>query len=123
MHFLKAESYRELDVLAKSDPVIGRAVDMIEILSEDEKMRLLADQREQARRDEVGRRQYAVQQSFVRGEAKGMAKGEARGMAKGKAEGKAELIIRMVSKGLSVAQIADLTDCTEEQVSGYLADA
>jgi len=52
----------------------------------------------------------------LKGRAEGEAKGEAKGRAKGRAEGKAEVAKNLKNIGMSVAQIAQATGLTTEEI-------
>lgn len=52
----------------------------------------------------------------------GEARGEARGKAEGKVEGKAEVAMNLLAFGMPIAQIAEVTGLTLEQVSQLQAD-
>ncbi len=66
------------------DPMMKKAVDMLEQLSQDEEARILFEARQKAIHDEVSRLEDAL------------AEGEARGRIKGKAEGKVEGIAQSI---------------------------
>jgi len=101
LHFLSAESYDELDELADVSQALGKAVEMLAELSEDERMRMIADAEEKAWRDEMGRLDYRYDQ----------------GVAKGMAEGIAKTAISMKADGLSLEFIAKHTGLAPEQIA------
>jgi predicted transposase YdaD len=67
----------------------------------------------------VGREEGEAE-GIIKGKAEGRIEGEAEGMikgeAKGKMEGKAEVASRLLGMGMSVEQIATVTDLTPEQI-------
>ena len=63
------------------DPMMKKAVDVLETLSQDKESRLLYDAREKAIHDEVSRLEYAQLQGRSEGEAIGEARGRIEGIA------------------------------------------
>lgn len=57
------------------------------------------------------------QDILQKGEARGEIRGEARGEARGKIKGKAEVAKNLLNLGMTLAQIAEVTGLTIEQVS------
>jgi len=109
--FMKAQTYEELDEVAKRDPVIRKAVAMLVELSEDEATRMLEEQAEKARRDEVARRMYAECVAKEEGLAEGEAKGEAkavRDIARNMKNAGATPEFIAQTTGLSMQEIAQL---------------
>ncbi len=57
----------------------------------------------------------------ARGEAKGRAEGKAEGRAEGRAEGKLEALLttakRMLKAGMSIKEVIEFTNLTEQQLS------
>jgi len=86
--FLAASTDDELDVLARSDPIMKQAQQALERLSADPSTRALAEERE---RGLVG---YRLDLAAARkeGEAKGLRKGKAKGRKEGEAKGLREAI-------------------------------
>ena len=54
--------------------------------------------------------------SYIEGEEKGMAKGRAEGMAKGMAKEKLDTVYRLLSMGLSEAQVSTATELPLEEI-------
>jgi len=69
-------------------------------------------------RQELMRESVIYQEILQEGEARG----EARGKAEGKVEGKAEVAMNLLAFGMPIAQIAEVTGLTLEQVSQLQAD-
>lgn len=89
--FISAEKEEEFKMLAKHDEYIGAAVAQLEVISQDEQMRMEYNARKKALYDYNTlmdeRLEEGIEIGEARGEAKGIAIGEARGIEIGKAEG------------------------------------
>ena len=75
-------------------------------------------------RDEINIRRTAEQKARAEGRAEGVAEGMAKGKAEGKAEGRKEGLFevakKMLSKGVSVSDVVDLTGLTETEIEALL---
>ena len=80
----------ELDMVARKDPAIARAVATAKELSRSERMQYIAEQSEKQRRDQADLLLEARENAVAEGLAKGLAKGFAQGRAEGRTEGHAE---------------------------------
>jgi len=88
-------------MLATRSPELKKAVGVLKELSADERMRMLAEAREKARRDEASRVNWAVEE----GERRGEKRGEKRGME----QAKREIARAMKSSGDSSEKIQTIT--------------
>ena len=124
--FLQYANRKEVsDMLARKDPGLDQAVRKLREISQDEKERIRAFEREKDLLWDAMNRYNREQQAkrieakaLEKGMAEGRAKGEAEGKAKGEAEGKAEterrIAIHLLKKGISVEEVAE---ALERQVS------
>ncbi|MDU1412236.1 MAG: Rpn family recombination-promoting nuclease/putative transposase [Clostridium sp.] len=94
MEFIKADSKEVLEHMAESNPDIKRAVELLEIISQDKETRAIYLAREMALRDEISR----------------VEEGKTEGRAEGRAEGIKESISKLLSKGKSEIEISELLD-------------
>jgi predicted transposase/invertase (TIGR01784 family) len=69
---------------------------------------------------EKGLIETAETEGWAKGMAEGRAKGIAEGMAEGKAKGMAEIAVKCARKGMSAAEIADLTSLPVDEVYAIL---
>ena len=67
MYFLSAEKEDEFEMIAEKNSVINEAVIKLEVLSKDEKARLLYESLEKKRRDEAAREEYVRECGETRG--------------------------------------------------------
>lgn len=102
----------QLKELVEMDPLIRTAEERLAYLSGDEQMIRLYQAREEALFD----RNSLVWDAREEGKAEGKVEGKAEGKAEGNSEGKAGLIRAMSRKGLTVSEIADLTELTVEEI-------
>ena len=112
LSLIGSEREDEIEMLATKNPVMKKAVGVLKKLSSDEQARMLYESREKALRDELARRHGAL----AEGEAIGLAKGEAIGLAKGKAEGKKEVAKQMLTLGMDIATVSELTGLSEDEI-------
>jgi predicted transposase/invertase (TIGR01784 family) len=96
MEFLDAKSKGVLEMLAEKNKDIKKAYDILQIISQDEKARMLYDAREAELRDQLTRMKSAEN--------------------KGKAEGKAEVAKNLLDLGIEISTVANATGMTEEEV-------
>ena len=100
MMLIRAKNEKDYDMLAEKKPIFKKVVAVVKKLSADEEARMEYDKHEMWRMD------YAA---TMRNAAR-------KGEIKGKIEGKMETAQRMKSKGFSLADIADITGLTEEEI-------
>ncbi|ODA40465.1 Rpn family recombination-promoting nuclease/putative transposase [Desulfosporosinus sp. BG] len=96
MEFLDAKSKGVIEMLAEKNKDIKKAYDLLQIISKDEKARMLYDAREAELRDQLTRIEAAEN--------------------KGKAEGKAEVAKNLLDLGMEVSTVAKVAGMTEEEV-------
>jgi len=92
LQFLKAESEEEFDMLAERSPAIKQAVVEVKKLSQSERAQMLYEDREKALRDEKSRLKFVLNKRNK------------------------EIIGRMIKRGDSIADIADLLELTVDAV-------
>ncbi len=96
LQFFKARRKEEFSMLAERSPMLQKAYEELETLSQDKSTREVYELRLKAKRDELSRLKYAEH--------------------KGKVEGKAEIIRNMLNRKLSISDIAALTGLSESEV-------
>jgi predicted transposase/invertase (TIGR01784 family) len=101
LSFIKGESEEELMTLAKSNPKINKAVGILKELSEDERLRLIEEAREKARRDERSRIHGATERGLQQGLQQGIAQGLQQGLAQGLQQGLAQGLQQGAQQGLA----------------------
>jgi predicted transposase/invertase (TIGR01784 family) len=104
MEFLDAKSKGVMEMLAEKNKDIKKAYDLLQIISKDEKARMLYDARQAEISDQLTRIKSAEQ----------------RGMEKGREKGATEKALRVVEKmlrrGDSLEDIVDITELPMEKV-------
>ena len=96
MEFLDAKSKGVIEMLAEKNKDIKKAYDLLQIISKDEKARILYDAREAELRDQLTRIETAEN--------------------RGKAEGKTEVAKNLLDLGMEISMIAKATGMTEEEL-------
>ena len=126
--FINDPNTREVKDIMKENEDIEEAVVTVHKMTEDEKMRRLADLREKAIMDEKAIRRKGYEDGHDAGYEDGMAKGMAKGMAEGMAEGMAQGIAkgieeeqkRNIQKMKDIAKNLKQMNITNEQICNIL---
>ncbi len=100
MTFIDGKSKGVLEVLAKKNKYIKSAYDLLQIISQDEKARMIYEARQAEIHDQLTRLHSAHQ----------------KGKAEGKAEAKVNLAKLMLSEGEDIAKIAKYTGLSREDI-------
>ena len=126
--FINDPNTREVEEIMKENEDIEEAIVTVHKMTEDEKMRRLADLREKAIMDEKAIRRKGYEDGHDAGYEDGMAKGMADGMAKGIKKGMDEGIVKGIKesqkniakklkdKGMSIEEIQQITELTSEEI-------
>lgn len=108
MEFLDARTKGEMEMLVKKNKDIKKAYDLLQIISKDEKARIIYEAQQAEISDQLTRIKSA--------EAKGRAEGRAEGEAKGEAKGKEEAAINFLKLGVDEEIIAKGTGLSIERI-------
>ena len=117
MTFLKSEKKEEFEVISEVNPNIKKAYGVLKELSQDERTRLLFEEREKAKRDEIARLEGALDKGRAEGMAKGIVKGKIEGRAEGKAEGIEIVAVNLLKMGMDIENIAEATKLSFDDVN------
>jgi predicted transposase/invertase (TIGR01784 family) len=101
MLFIDGKSKEVMEMAAQKNQDINTAYDLLKIISKEEKARMAYEAREAELMDQRTRIKSAHE--------KGWAEGKAEGKAEGRVEGKAEIIESLLKSGMTVEQIATIT--------------
>ncbi|EHQ91099.1 Rpn family recombination-promoting nuclease/putative transposase [Desulfosporosinus youngiae] len=105
MEFLDAKSKGVIEMLAEKNQDIKKAYDLLQIISKDEKARMLYEAREAELRDQLTRLKVAED------------KGRAEGMNMGETQKALSIAEKMLRRGDSVEEISELTELSPEKVA------
>ena len=101
--FFRAKTEEEFMLAAQKNPKVGRAVAILKRLSADERARMIAEDHEKARRDQVayikGARMTGLAEGLEAGHAAGLQEGEERGLQKGLKKGEMRGLQKGIKKG------------------------
>ena len=100
------------------------AVNHLFNFSKDEQMRILEEAKDKNRRDRIAEKEYVFEQGIEKGKEQGIELGKEQGIELGKEQGikqgmkkkEEALVLNMLSKGLSVKDIAKWTGLKAQQV-------
>jgi predicted transposase/invertase (TIGR01784 family) len=111
-----------MESIAEKNPLIRRAMTVEDVFAQNERERILYEQREKGRRDYLNAMNTAerrgMEKGMEKGMAKGMAKGEERGRAAGLAESKLAIARSMLAdSSLSPEMISKFTGLPVEEIN------
>ena len=112
MLFLDNPNQKEVVQIMKENKDINKAIDELEQVSGNEKLRRIAELKEKYIRDEQASIEYAQDEGYKHGKEDGIAEGEARG----KAKGKTEIAKKMLKKCMKIEDVIELTGLSQEEI-------
>ena len=112
MEFLDAKSKGVIEMLAERNKNIKKAYDLLQIISKDEKTRMIYEAREAELRDQLTR----VKSAKEMGRAEGKAEGRAEGRAEGEDRKAIKIAEKMLKRGDPIEDIVELTELPLEKV-------
>jgi len=112
MEFLDARTKGEIEMLVKKNKDIKKAYDLLQVISKDEKARMLYE----AQQAEISDQLTRIKSAEAKGRAEGKAEGEAKGEAKGKVVAKEEDAINFLKLGVDEEVVAKGTGLSIKKV-------
>jgi predicted transposase/invertase (TIGR01784 family) len=112
MKFLNARNTEDLTMLTTKNPMIHKAVAKLQVLSEDEQTRLLAESREKLQRDNAARMQDA--------ERKGLERGREEGREEGRTEERRAFARKLLEDNHPIEEIMKYTGLSREEIRALL---
>ena len=109
----------------KENNEMKEAKEKLKVMSEDERMQILAELREKAIRDEKAIKRFAIREGLEEGKKQGIKQGIKQGMKqgmkdginKGKKQEKKDIAKKMKEKGVNIKLIQEITELTEEEIN------
>ena len=105
----------------KENNEMKEAKEKLKVMSEDERMQILAELREKAIRDEKAIKRFAIREGLEEGKKQGIEQGMKQGMKdginKGKKQEKKDIAKKMKEKGVNIKLIQEITELTEEEIN------
>jgi predicted transposase/invertase (TIGR01784 family) len=112
MLFLDNPNQKEVVQIMKENKDINKAIDELEQVSGNEKLRRIAELKEKYIRDEQASIEYAQNEGYRQGEKKGMAEGE----AKGEKNKSIEIAKNMLKENVEKKLISKVTGLSLEEI-------
>ena len=112
MLFLDNPNQKEVVQIMKENKDINKAIDELEQVSGNEKLRRIAELKEKYIRDEQSSIEYAQDEGFKQGEAKGRAEGE----TKGRNERNMEIAKNLLKQNVAIDIISNATGLSPEEI-------
>ena len=116
LRFLNTDDREELDKMAVRNAAFESAVCKYMELTEDEAIRMLAEENEKAWKDRQAELDYAMDEGMQKGIQKGRAEGRVEGRVEGKHNREIEIAKKMLLKNKNIEEIIDFTDLTKEEI-------
>ena len=109
INFIENPESKKVEEYMKENKELKEAKEKLEVMSEDEKMQILAELRLKAIRDEKAVERFGYNQ--------GMENGIEKGKKAGKIEGIKEMAKKMKEEGIDIETIQKITNLTEEEIN------
>lgn len=110
IEFIANEDDSQWEIIASRNPIIKKAVDRLEIISQNPENRWNYEVRQKALKDIASMKEGAKEE------------GRAEGKEEGKAEGKAEVAVKMLRKGIEIDIISETTGFTKDEILKFQKD-
>ena len=110
--FLDNPNKEEVVQIMGENEHIRKAIDELEQVSGDEKLRRIAELREKAIRDEQAAMAYAKEHGYN----EGYEEGERKGKIAGKIAGRIEIAKKLLKKGMKIEEIEEITGMSIEEI-------
>ena len=109
LNFIENPESKKVEKYMEDNKEMKEAKEKLEVMSEDERMQILAELREKAIRDEKAERRFA--------ERKGRELGREEGLEEGKKLGIKETAKKMKTKGIQIEIIEEITNLTKDEIN------
>lgn len=114
--FIKADSKEVLESMAKVNPNIYKAVNVLTTMSQDKKVRAEYLSREMALHDEATKIEEAMEEGYEQGREEGRAEGREEGRAEGEEQAKIETAKSLLKLGVDMDIVIKSTNLTKEKL-------
>ncbi|MBP1996109.1 putative transposase/invertase (TIGR01784 family) [Paenibacillus eucommiae] len=114
--FLKGVDKTNWEALKMNEPMLKKAMDTLEFLSQDAQTRMEYEARLKFLRDEASRIEGAKAEGKAEGKVEGKAEGKAEGLVEGLIRGKQQTALNLLARGYDIATVAEITELPEEDV-------
>lgn len=114
--FIKADSREVLEKMAKVNPNIDKAVNVLTTMSQDKKARAEYLSREMALHDEATKIEEAMEEGYEQGKEEGREEGIKEGIKEGREEANIEAAKKLLQLGVDIDIIVKSTSLTKERV-------
>ena len=113
INFIENPESEKVGEYMKENEEMKEAKEKLEVMSEDEKMQILAELRLKAIRDEKAVKRFGYNQGIEQGIEQGIKQGK----KEGKEEERKEMAKKMKEKGMDIKTIQEITELTEEEIN------
>ncbi len=121
LNFIENPESKKVEKYMEDNKEMKEAKEKLEVMSEDERMQILAELREKAIRDEKAERRFAERKGRELGREEGLEEGREIGLEEGKKigikEGIKETAKKMKTKGIQIEIIEKITNLTKDEIN------
>jgi predicted transposase/invertase (TIGR01784 family) len=126
LRFINFEEESVIDMLSQKNKDIEKAKEKLEVLSRDEQMRIVAENRAKYLSDYnsnmAGAREEGLRAGLEQGIEKGIEQGIERGIEEGKKEAIILIVIKSYKNGMTVEQISEILELSIEEVKTIIEE-
>jgi len=130
LRLIRSEDLEEIEMLATKSPEMKKTVTIIKKLSADERTRLEYEDREKAMRDYLSLTEDSKEEGRMEGKIEGRIEGKIEGRIEGKIEGRIEgkieermeMVKSMLSYGISLETIAEISHLSVDEITAQKVD-
>ena len=117
INFIENPESEKVGEYMKENEEMKEAKEKLEVMSEDEKMQILAELRLKAIRDEKAIKRFAIKEGMEQGMKQGIKQGMKQGIKQGRKQGRKETAKKMKEEGFDIELIKKITELTEEEIN------
>lgn len=107
---------KELKSISKKDRMVEKYMEELVKLNENPTFREYMTAEEDARKIYNTEISEAIEKGFNKGIEQGIEQGKKQGIEQGKNQGKSEIISTLLSKGISLKEVSDLTGLSDKKI-------
>jgi len=117
MTFIDGQSKGVLEVPTQKNKDIKNAYDLLRIISQDEKARMIYEARQKEIHDQLTRIKSAKDEGRAEGREEGREEGRVEGREEGRAEGMAEVAQKLLKMDMNIEKIVEITGLTPSEIA------
>ncbi|GAB6058596.1 hypothetical protein JCM31598_17130 [Desulfonatronum parangueonense] len=117
MLFIDCESQEVIEMLAHDNKDIRQAYTLLQVISQDKLKRMAYEARQAEIMDQRSRMISAEMKGREEGKVEGREEGRKEGRKEGRQEGRQEVVRSMLTRGMSIDEVAEIAGMSREQIA------